>query len=119
MPGRPSHLAGGPRSRRTRTPVAACQAPLQPNAVGRSPDGADRERGDPVSEREGVRAGMEHGSGDEAISEFVAQPGQVPRVACGYRRARFDPKAEDALSAQFGDDVDLAPAVLVAKMVEA
>jgi hypothetical protein len=43
----------------------------------------------------------------------------VPRVGRGHRCARLDLEAEDTLSAEFGDDVDLAPAVLVAKMVEA
>jgi hypothetical protein len=33
---------------------------------------------------EGVRAGVEDGSGNEAVSEFVAQPGQVPRVGRGH-----------------------------------
>ena len=66
-----------------------------------------------------MRAGVEDGSGDEAVSEFVAQPCQVARVAWGHRRACLDLEAEDALSPEFGDDVYLAPAVLVAEVVEA
>ena len=66
-----------------------------------------------------MRAGVEDGSGDKAISEFVAQPCQMPRVARGHRRARLDLEAEDTLSAQLGDDVYLAPAVLVPKVVQA
>jgi Prolyl oligopeptidase family len=55
------------------------QIPVLPEAtvvaipVGGSggPDGADRECCDPVAEGEGVRAGVEDGSGDKAVSEFV------------------------------------------------
>ena len=61
---------------------------------------------------------MQHGSGDEAVSKLVAQPCQVSGVACGHRCARFDLEAEDTLSAQFSDNVYLAPAVLVAKVVQ-
>jgi hypothetical protein len=51
-----------------------------------------------------VRPGVEDSSGDETVSQFVAQPGQVPYVARGHRCARLDLKAEDTLSAQFSDD---------------
>ena len=43
----------------------------------------------------------------------------MPCVARGHRCARLDLKAKHALPAQFSHDVDLAPAVLVAKVVEA
>jgi len=62
---------------------------------------------------------VEDRAGDEAVSEFVAQPCQVPCVGCGHRCACLDLKAEYALPAQFGHDVHLAPAVLVAQVVQA
>jgi len=62
---------------------------------------------------------VEDGPSDKTVSELVAQPRQVPRVGWGHRCARLDLDAEDALSAQLGHDVYLAPAVLVAKVVQA
>ena len=38
-----------------------------------------------------MRAGVEDGSGDEAVGEFVAEPRQVPGVARGHRCARLPP----------------------------
>ena len=43
--------------------------------------------------------GVEDDSSDEPVSEFVAQPCRVARVAWGHRCACLDLEAEDALFA--------------------
>jgi hypothetical protein len=54
---------------------------------------------------------VENDAGNEAITEMIAQPGQVAGVLGGRGRRPLDLKSDYASAAQLGQEIDLLTAI--------
>ena len=62
---------------------------------------------------------MKQHPGQECVAEAVSESDQMPCIAAGWRRSGLDLHADDLAATQLTEKVDLEPALLLAKVIEA
>ena len=61
---------------------------------------------------------MQDYAADEAVSELVTDPGQMPGVVAVRSTGRLDLDPDNTLGADLGEDVDLVATLFLTKVVE-
>ncbi len=72
-----------------------------------------------ITEGEDARTGVKYDAMDKALTELFPQPVEVAGVATRYDGARLDLDADDAVTGELDDQVDLLTSTLGAEVIEA